>query len=171
MSYMLIAIDPGVKSTGVAWGSTAHTAPTGVTSLHPVRRTDDWAERAREIADQLYALQMQMPEEPERRALALEMPVYGESNKFRRAARSGSLVKLSMLAGVLFSVLREYPVQLIPVHEWKGNLPKKVSTSRTRKALRGEDDLLEALEPMPDDAWDATGIWLFSRSQMLESAR
>lgn len=171
MTTLLLAVDPGVKGTGLAWGTTRSKHPEGAMTIEPQGRGLSWQDRTRSILVSLQEAVDELRPTPRHTTLAIEMPVYGRSNKFRRAAASGALVKVSMIAGAILGVIEADDTRLLTPNDWKGELPKSVTMDRLRKKLQNDNQeaLLASLESQPDHAWDAVGIWLHMRQNHLRA--
>jgi Holliday junction resolvasome RuvABC endonuclease subunit len=96
----------------------------------------------------------------------LENPKFQPAGKGIIAAKSGSLVKLSMVAGVLKMALEEFcaSVELVEISSWKGQLNGDLKYNRIIKEM---EELRYENEKMPKaDSIDACGIllWAFKKS-------
>jgi hypothetical protein len=92
--------------------------------------------------------------------MLIEWPKFMESGGGQTVARTDSLVKLVACAGRIVQVFRGLgvPVTLVPVADWKGQLPKEVVNKRIVKRL-GE----AACEDFQTHAWDAVGVGLWAK--------
>jgi hypothetical protein len=89
--------------------------------------------------------------------VVIEYPAFmpGTAGGMMVAAR-GDLVKLTILVGYLSSAFHWQGVQLIPVHKWKGQLPKRIVEQRITAVLRSP-----LVKTLKKDEWDAVGIGLY----------
>lgn len=95
------------------------------------------------------------------RYAAVEWPQFFDSAAGHRTARHGDLTKLTYTVGYLtcvMHILRVMTVELVPVNDWKGQLPKSLVTKRIKNIL-GE----EVCKGIDTHAWDAVGIGLYCK--------
>jgi hypothetical protein len=154
-----MSIDPSVRSCGWAIWKGKKLKDFGV--FRPASsREKDWQEAGREVGDMASAKGKHW--EVER--VFCEFPAYFGDNV---TAKSGSLVKLAWFVGFLDGLFTEglTEFELVPVHVWKGQLPKTVVNARIERLLSKK--ICNRLRSMPPDAWDAVGIGLFKHGRML----
>ncbi len=149
---MKITIDPGVGGTGWAlWNAKWGLLKNGV--IHEAyggQETDDliiWKHRAIKVSERVREMCWKGVDE-----LYIEYPsVFGGGV----AAQSGAVVKLACLVGMICGSAGVNYFELVPVHAWKGNLPKDVVQRRIKK-------LLPNAKAESHD-WDAIGIGLYKK--------
>ena len=86
----------------------------------------------------------------------IEYPAFFDSAGGTMVAKKGDLLKLTFLVGIIYSYLRRNPqtkVLLVPVHEWKGQLPKLVVIQRIKMHYGSR-----ITRNLKSHDWDATGI-------------
>jgi len=152
MMQTIIAIDPGNDGTGLAVfkGGELWACETFV-----MRRKYPW-----DIKLIMYTKIMRRKlrfYEPD--IVGLEFPIMMSSATGQTSARSGALVKLTMLAGAIYYQCRVVckDTRLITPSKWKGQLKKDVTIKRIKRTI--DADILEHLSPTTH-AWDAIGIGL-----------
>ena len=80
----------------------------------------------------------------------VEEPAFMEGGRGVVTARSGSLVKLLLLVGM---IMQEFGAEGVKVRDWKGQLPKDVVIRRIKRVLP------DCLATSHD--WDAVGMGLY----------
>lgn len=91
--------------------------------------------------------------------ICCEYPAFFDSVSGQMVAKRGDLVKLTFLIGYIAGMLHEFgKCELIPVNEWKGQLPKSVINERVKQILGEKRWNLLGLK---SHAVDACGIALF----------
>jgi hypothetical protein len=91
--------------------------------------------------------------------VAIETPMFMPGTRQgAMVALRGDLVKLAMLTGLLMGYLRD-PCILVPVNQWKGQLPKKVVERRVKDVITAK--LAKRME-LRSHMWDAVGIGLYA---------
>lgn len=154
---MIATVDPGTKSVGMAvWSPAWVKRPTEAplfTELVRATKHSDWLNRSREIGWKIgqYFRYYKVKQ------AYIELPMFfGESAGGYAAAATGSLVKLSLGAGVIVGSFPE-DVEAVPISvtEWKGQLPKSVVELRVRQVLGAA-----ACAGFEADVWDAVGMGL-----------
>lgn len=151
---ILATIDPGAGGTGYAIGNTAVPYPETVGVIEC--SSGPWESRAQAIVAGTLSV---LPSQPSA-VLGVEKPFIATHGRAGASARRGDVVKLALLAG---GIGFGFPGRTVwvEVEDWKGQLTKDLSTSRTRRTLRNRGaPCLSVLQDLPDHAWDATGIWL-----------
>ena len=88
----------------------------------------------------------------------IEIPAFHQSPGGMTVARSGSLVKLTLLVGRIQQVLSAIEVYPVTVQEWKGQLPKAVVIERIKK-------IIPNCKATTHD-WDAIGIGLYKSGRL-----
>lgn len=153
-----LSIDPSVRSCGWAVWSGKALKDFGV--FHAARsREKDWQTAGQEVG----RLVLQKAEKWNVKRVYCEFPAYFGDNV---TAKSGSLVKLAWFVGFLDGFLHlQADFELVPVHIWKGQLPKHVVNARIERVLSKK--ICARLRSMPPDAWDAVGIGLFKHGRMV----
>jgi hypothetical protein len=161
-----LAVDPGINGTGWAVFEKGpkfnqKAAPVASGSIEPPDHKEDWSSRAIEI---IRELEFRIKEW--RIAMVyIEQPQFFEGGKGLPAARDGDLVSLSMLTGMILGYLYANVGCIpcpIPVHTWKGSLPKSVCNNRVllkMKAL-GWKPVTNTTHEL-----DAVGLGLFAKGQ------
>lgn len=158
MSAVFVSLDPGQR-TGVAVWSASNfkrlEPPLSVAlwTAGPGCKDWTWAQRCVALAhkfDALFKWQTVVK-------VYCELPAFFEGEKGHAAAAKGDVVKLAYLVGVYAGMCHKRGVEfnLVPVREWKGQLPKSVVISRIQKRLGSACGIYKA------DQWDAVGIGLF----------
>lgn len=154
---IMVSVDPGVTGTGVAvWKN--HTLYASLT-LHSYK--EEWEERAFEIADQFFK-----EIEPYKPGIViLEKPSFMAGVGGTMVARSGDLVKLCMLTGMLIHAARQTNclVKLVLPTQWKGQLPKDVTKKRVLDILGINHQTMNLKHS--DHAFDAVGIGLWQQGR------
>ena len=156
-----ISVDPGVSGTGyVLWESLCTTKVTVLSFGVLASKEKQWAARAAEIGRTVADL----AREAKVSRVWCELPAYWGTFKQHSWAAQGSLVKQAVLVGTMLAVpwvaKTVRIVSLVPVADWKGQLPKPVVEARVRKILGGQSRGFES------HAWDAAGIGLYSFQRM-----
>ena len=162
---ILVAIDPGSGGTGYAWGNTALPYPSEVGVVSSSEKS--WEKKAQEIVSETMSHISDACD-----VLAVEYPFIAGIGRAGASARRGDVIKLALLAGGIGFGFKGRTLW-VPVQDWKGQMSKDLSTSRTRKRLRtlGAPGL-DKLENLADHAWDAVGIWMFVQgSDMVQAPR
>lgn len=145
----LLAIDPGLN--GTAWAlfrSGRFINSSTLRSPKDCKWPDSLAwfgSQVRQIANTNHA-----------DVVAIEWPEFHQSAGGMVVAKSGSLIKLTSLAGALYGFLNEFPVELVPVRAWRGQVPEAVIKKRIRRRLGDEADRIKTVHE-----WDAVGIGLY----------
>jgi len=89
-----------------------------------------------------------------------EWPKFFESEGGQKAAKTGSLVKLTYMVGRIAQLARskDYGFGLVPVNRWKGTMDKPAVEHRIERILGAE-----ACGGFYSHVWDAVGIGLWYR--------
>lgn len=150
MKAYQITIDPGANSSGWAvWDRDWNLIANGICTPDP---KDEWEMRALENAANLHAV-------AERHNVELgfiEYPAFFQTHG-AGVATSGALVKLAYYVGLVCGTM-PFPVKIVEVGTWKGQLPKKVVIERIKR-------ILPNVKATKDD-YDAIGIGLFLSGKM-----
>lgn len=140
-----ISIDPGLNGTGYAiWSSEWRLISHGVLTSSEI----DFQVKG-------YALVASLEELTQKWKCGsgcIEFPKLFQSAGGLAVANSGALVKLSWFVGLVCGQL-SFPLELVEVNDWKGQLPKNVIERRIKRILPG-------CKAKSHD-WDAIGIGLF----------
>lgn len=164
----LIGIDPGLNGTGLAAFCEGELIKT---HTFTPRKNDVWWVRAEEVADIVCEwITDLIGQSDSRTVVVIECPAHFGSVASSMGFKTGDLIKLTYLAGLIHGRLAEVALSLglasltirtVPVTpgEWKGQLPKPSVIHRCRKILGwvGVDEL-----PVKTHAWDAVGIGLWA---------
>ena len=154
-----MSIDPGVGGTGFAvWSAEdfdSLSPPIDSGSIECDDSSAAWIERAARIGD---LLRTTVCRKYPLCHVFYEHPAFLEGPKGIASARDGSLVKLSIIAGIVVAstaVPTCTRVTPVPLH-WKGQMSKTMTEKRIRERIpdyRARDGA--------DHEWDAIGIGLF----------
>lgn len=140
-----LAIDPGLSGTGLARFTHGR-----LEQVYAVNHTvGDWTERLFEYTKSVF----KVAEKYRVGACIIEYPSLFQTSGGMTVARSGNLLKLTMLCGALFSVLELYNPELLPVNTWKGNLKKDVVRRRIKRLIPTPGDFT-----LNSHTWDAVGM-------------
>lgn len=159
MQRSIIAIDPGIGSTGWAyWEARAGRVPTAV-GLVREGSDGEWQDRA------FYQARRLMNELPNRNDVDFycEMPIFFAGTTGGIASvGTGSLQKLCFYIGcvrALTAFFYKYSdFHPVLVRDWKGQLPKKIVNKRIVQLLGAAN-----CEDFKVDIWDAVGIGLWAK--------
>lgn len=159
-----VSVDPGVDGSGWALWPFGQNKPCDSGSVEPEGgRCEAWSWRCASLVTALAsAVRSAVRNNPgaEPAYIFLEEPQFFEGRGLA-AARHGSLVKLSLVAGMTadrLSTAWNAVVQWVPVRQWKGNLPKAIVECRVRARLPGWKPATGKTHEV-----DAVGIGLFVR--------
>jgi len=153
----ILAIDPGLQGTGLAFFSITGLKATSVITVRG--RSEDWVTRCEQIVDHVDAW-MKVQVAPARRVVCEMMEHHG-SAKSSMIWRSGDLQRTLVLVGMLahWARTQDSIVELVPPSEWKGQLPKRIVEQRINKRLGLP--LVRQLG-IKTHAYDAVGIGLWA---------
>lgn len=146
MSYRLLSIDPGATFGWAAW---LHDAmPSETNTFTP--SGDTWQKRIQSA----YVCFRGLLTGLKPKVVACEQPFFGDGGTSYGVAGSGSLVKLTLMVGGLWSLCCERQIKfvLIEVRDWRGGLKDKHVQQRLRSVLP------EGVEYGSGHEWDAVGI-------------
>lgn len=174
---MLLAIDPGLNSTG--WALFGPRDPR-VLSQVPIaaglvtgkRKNEDVVTRARLSAAELFTKVSQIVARgafgsPPLRVIS-EFPDYQATASRTMGWKTGDLQKLALLVGIYAAVFTPLPFKLVVPREWKGQLPKDVVIRRITERLGHHE--CERLQ-LRMDAWDAVGIGLWQLDELQQGKK
>ena len=147
----ILAIDPGIGGTGWAVFDKGSERFISHGVLNQNRKEDEWDKRGKLILQDLVHIEYGF------RTLKtyIEFPSLFQSAHGQMVARKGDLVKLAWFTGLLCGRLKN--TIIVPVNEWKGQLPKAIVNTRILKLL-GKN----ACKNLKSHDWDATGIGLWA---------
>ena len=148
---MKMTIDPGVSGTGYAiWDDDWKLVDGGNIYASSSIAGDDWVKKAIDIEFSIRKLILK------HRVTygAMEFPRYFSSAGGEMVAKTGDLLKLTFLCGVLYNDFDT--AILVPVNQWKGQLPKTVVEHRIRNILG-----FKVCEKFKSHTFDAIGIGLY----------
>lgn len=153
MSYL--AVDPGIRGTGLALFSYSDMYPKLVANICP-RSEDTWEVRAHYVCTLFEEfLHKHRPAD-----VYIEQPQFlGMSREGIMCARNGDLVKLSMLSGALFWCASSSGCKLflLTPQQWK----YKTSKEKSHAVIRSKLPLLKARK-YTEHELDAIGIGLYA---------
>jgi hypothetical protein len=151
-----MCVDPGHAGTGVAlltYGPPVKLLSTTV--IKPKRGSRGWIEKCIDITNAFSQEHLEVLDQftlPRPVKIFMEVPRLWSASG-RSLAASEDLLILSALIGMIaFETFGTEFIQ-VPVHMWKGQLPKKVVADRVKKAFD--------LDRIPNHAADAAGIGLW----------
>lgn len=160
-SMPLLAIDTGIDF-GWAYFEVSASVPKLV-GVFTNKAKLDWEERVERSCCEIYELLEEFKARHCKFAVALEWPRYFESASGEMVAKRGDLCKLAYCAGAYGRVaVGSFGCKLclVPVNEWKGQLPKPIVEWRIVECLGPKN--IAALG-IKSHAWDAVGIGLYLR--------
>lgn len=134
---LCLAIDPSTTCVGIALGVLAKPMTPNDIRYHSVispKASNGYINRVDEILEVLAAMrksQIQVPNP----VCVIECPEAFHTPKGIRAATSGAVGKLNFAVGAIYAWAKSVGMQtlLVPVHVWKGQLPKLVVLRRLRR--------------------------------------
>jgi hypothetical protein len=147
-----LAVDPGLNGTGWTVFKSEHDPVFKGNGVIFEHANVDWEKRAMLITKKLLTIANSW----EVNRVYIEYPAYFESAGGQMVARKGDLLKLTFLVGCIFGHFYPVPVVLVPVHTWKGQLPKEIVKRRIKQIL-GETKC----KSLKSHDFDSTGIGLF----------
>lgn len=167
MKYQhVLSVDPGFGGTGLVYWSGGK--PSAARVVKPSTKEVDLVERAWHIAsvtNNFFFTCREMEEHTgawQAPCVVIEYPEYQEGLRGQVSSQTGGVIKLSFLIGVLVaSFPRHFVIKLVPVRDWKGQLPKDVVMRRMQhiygKTCRTID--------IKSHAWDALGLGHWAMEQ------
>lgn len=159
----LLAVDPGLQGTGLAfWSSTRTPAPEWTEVVSD--RKGDWLDRsdriARHVAERLRTETTTGRMLGDVRLVCELMEMHGGA-RAQMMWKSGDLQRTLIFTGMLIARTSRYvdKVTLVGPGTWKGQLPKSVVEHRLKRYLGGP---IWRTLGIRSHAWDAVGIGLWA---------
>lgn len=153
---VLVAIDPGLQGTGIAKWVEGDLLRTLVLNTPSKLRDAEWHQRANDMAEQVLEFTGGSGDDVK---VVCEMPEFFAGAGKMMGWKTGDLQRLTYLVGLFAGRLHPRAFEPVPVHVWKGQLPKRVVQERIEGRLG--HDLCRALA-IETHAWDAVGIGLWA---------
>src|SRR3990167_4151964 len=145
---IMVTIDPGINGTGYAiWGN-KELKKYGV--IIPPKQFKSLKDKAGYIITQLDIAMCKYLSKFNK--VYVEEPAFFQSAGGRVTAGSGSLIKLTLLVGM---IINKFDAMSVKVNDWKGQLPKEVVIQRIKNTLK------EQVKDVKTHAWDAIGMGLY----------
>lgn len=154
----ILAIDPGSNGTGVALFLPRETAPAETRVLTSGAKT--WEARCKALLTLLLNLDTTWSRAHGLSRVVIEQPQFFDAAGGHMVARRGDLAKLCMFAGMSYGIFAPRSL-LVPVYQWKGQLPKAVVNRRIEERLG-----VKACRKFRTHAWDAVGIGMYVRGDL-----
>ena len=155
MKIHYLTIDPGISGTGYALWSSPHweLMKTGIYSVSSDKVT--WEHKGHIIAQNIAILCRNYSV----RKICIEFPAYFDSSSGNMVAKRGDSVKLTWMVGMICGIVYPLKPVLVPVNNWKGQMPKDVVIRRIQKRLG-----VERCEELgiKSHMWDSVGVGLFA---------
>lgn len=156
-----LAIDPGVNGSGYAFFYNGDLKDTGVFSP---RSTDhEFYDKGLTVCEKFESLfqnlRLHYPINRLNAEVHIEYPAFFGGASGSMVARRGDLVKLAWIVGMITEkAIQHYwtPI-LVPVNDWKGQLPKEVVVERIKEDYPEVENF-----NVKSHAWDAVGIGLYA---------
>jgi hypothetical protein len=168
MQMTLIAIDPGIDGTGIACFDDMDIRRYGLYFAEVWTRPAhlDWQSVAASLAWKLdnlvstYGMHC---------GVVCEWPRYFTGAVGQAATAKGDIHKLSYLIGQFGLVCKMHYInmQLVPVNDWKGQLPKATIERRILRVIGAEHCKSLGLK---DHAFDAVGIGMYAKGHRFDSS-
>lgn len=155
----LIAIDPGLQGTGIAEWDDHELVGVWVLDVESRFGKLEWPDRADLIAHRLVKLLCPPAHDT---AVVCEMPEFQGGAGRSMGWKTGDLQRLAYLVGLFGGRVHPSPFYPVLVHEWKGQLPKKVVEDRLTKILGA--NVCQSLG-IKSHAWDAVGIGMWAQGK------
>ena len=129
----MIGIDPGLGGTGLAIAKERNFVY-GSTFGSPHKGNIDY--KSKIVSDWVADTVLQYDKVGDNLAV-VEYPEFYTGAVGISCASTGGLVKLAFLVGAIVNrlIMYGYRIVLVTPNEWKGNLPKKISTIRIQKLI------------------------------------
>lgn len=131
----VFAIDPGTKLLGWSHFILNHNAKTAVlvtSGIIQQSRSDEWIKRIDQTVDQVMEALTHTNGLPTQ--VLIEQPENFGSGRGSAVTNSGAVNKLIACVFQIKGAVRvahpKYKVQLLPVRQWKGNVPKHITQKR-----------------------------------------
>lgn len=153
----LMAIDPGLKGTGVAiWNPKSPVPLLAQVITSRGAESNDWIDRVNRVAVQVQELAM----EHSVRMIVCEMMEMHQSARAQMMWKAGDFQRTLVLIGAIYGMTESFVVdfKLFPPSQWKGQLPKSVTIRRVQRAIGVKAALKLEIET---HAWDAVGLGLW----------
>jgi Holliday junction resolvasome RuvABC endonuclease subunit len=165
--HHIIGIDPGLTGTGIAhWYESNVYEPRAVEIITPPARcSEDWNLKLRYISERMYSQVFELTNTRDV-VVYIEWPHYMQTEKGIAATNKGDIYKLAALIGAIHYACWDAGanVTLVPVADWKGQLPKNIVEDRIRRILSPEVCLELKFK---SHIWDAVGIGLYGQGVKL----
>lgn len=159
--YQFMTVDPGLGGTGWAVFAEGTILPRAFGILNRPPPKLDWTDRAEWLA---FCLEETIAEYPAPKVY-IEYPAYFASVGGEMVAKRGDLCKLTYLVGMLAGRGCLYANSiLLPVNQWKGQLPKKVVENRVKKVLGNEFN-----GKYPSHVYDSIGMGFYLKGKGIET--
>mgnify|MGYP001557945809 CR=1 FL=1 len=159
----LIAIDPGLHSTGWAiFAPVGHQYPyplnAGLVQLPRTYIDQDILVRANAVGEQV----TELAQRHSCKTAVIEFPMHFGGSGGDAAARAGDTLKLAACVGAIAGNLHSKGIVVASVRviDWKGQLPKDVVIRRLKRLI-GEQACAKL--NLEKDSWDACGIGMNHR--------
>ena len=154
MKKYYLSIDPGLSGTGWAiWNLNWHLLDSG----NVYTNANKLEEKISDIGNRI--LVYSNIRYTEIKHVWIEYPAVFGGVAGDMVARKGDVVKLTFLAGYIVGHL-EAEFTIVPVHRWKGQLPKPIVIKRIKKILPFID-----FEKIKSHSWDAIGLGLWAKGR------
>lgn len=152
----IVSIDPGLQGTGLAVWERGTLVRADVLALRSVDAQKNWAARV----DLLIREHMAPHVDAGVDMLVCEMMEFQGGGARGLGWRNGDMQRTTYFIGALAGHFHWCDVILVPVHVWKGQLPKDLVESRLRKRIPETESMR-----VWSHAWDAVGIgaWTVGR--------
>jgi Holliday junction resolvasome RuvABC endonuclease subunit len=157
----MVTVDPGLDGTGWAVWSPNEVIPMASGSVS-VSGMEAWEKRAyytaRGLAEAIDEFMFQ--------SIVIEWPEHFTSAKGKAAAVRGDVHKIAYQCGVISAVIygmAHVQANLLPVRDWKGQMPKSVVTRRIKKRL---GSTACAKFGNTTHEWDAIGMGLHLKGEL-----
>lgn len=171
-----LSIDPGLSGTGLAVWDDQGTEADWCTLAPPKRvysnintyavhapGEDGWPIRMANIVGQINHIYEHLEVRGRVHKVYIEWPHFRGDEVGYTATSKGDIYKLSALIGGIMTItIHKFggTVKLVPVTEWKGQLPKDIVTNRIKNVLG--NNVCENLR-ISQHGWDAVGIGLYTK--------
>lgn len=154
---MIVAIDPSIRSCGIAYRSDGGAVEFGVIALPTDSRTVvDWTVRAMAVADTVFRMVGRWYGSDLRDIdVVIEMPSHWHSAKGLASEASEDIQKVYTVVGMIVGSLRPYAstISIVRPNVWKGSTPKPIMVARSKRLLHGHDQ--STIDALPHDAHEA----------------
>jgi hypothetical protein len=158
----MVAIDPGLQGTGLAFWQGDRLVPTAVAVVVASNRKGGPVERGRDIAAQIAVWTgRQSYETIHHITIVCELMEMHHSARARMMWQ-GDLQYTLVLSGIIAGYMMPCEFQFVKPSEWKGQLPKSVVERRLTQRLGAKTCRRLGIRT---HAWDAVGIGMWARGQ------